>query len=481
MSDSLNFIWDSIPLSASSASLYIFIYAFVGAFLCILAWVLVTQKTPVEGYSLRPRPIAWFFSLWITATVLWGGYFGAFRIPGLFDLTLERFFLICTLGTAIFMVGKHRVSFAMSKAADILMILFLFACLVSMGIHGFLPAFRTFAKPWFLFITGYLFPFVGFLLAKYFLDPDRDYPLFFRVLFFLGAYISIIAIFENYKLNSLIFPRYISDPTVLLHLERARGPFQNAAINGVLLGVSFIAGFAMIPLNRGYMKYLYTMLLFLFFPAIYFTRTRSVYLLFLVILGGILIGFKATGQKWKLLGIPLVMVAFLAAMNADRLTSTDRLSGGLYQVEEIDIRFQLMNKSLYIFGNNPIFGIGLAQFRAASLFATSQAEFQHNHIMGIAAELGLIGLLLYLGFIGVILYRVIKLTFAVPEGQFINTNLVLLLALAVLANLISNTFLEPSLHLFTDLNMFVFAGMIDRLYNRYVLKTDVPESFATQA
>jgi hypothetical protein len=33
----------------------------------------------------------------------------------------------------------------------------------------------------------------------------------------------------------------------------------------------------------------------------------------------------------------------------------------------------------------------------------------------------------------------------------------LLLGLVLLANLINNTFLEPSLHLFANLNLFIFA------------------------
>lgn len=128
-----------------------------------------------------------------------------------------------------------------------------------------------------------------------------------------------------------------------------------------------------------------------------------------------------------------------------------------------------MNKSLFIFLNNPFFGTGLAQFRASSLFATSETELQHNHLMGVAAELGSIGLLVYLLFLCAILYRFIKLAHAVPENVFINANFVLLLGLAVLANLVNNTFQEPTLHLFANLNMFIFAGMIDRLYNKYAV------------
>jgi hypothetical protein len=469
VNDLLTPIWNLLPVSYSASSALFFAYILIAAMLLICVWGVVSYYTNTPALVSPPNRIAYIFTFWVMATIMWGGYFGSLRVPGVFDLTLERAIFIVLAIAAAFQIFNNRVRFDQSKVLEILIFLFLCLCLLSMTIHGFQPAFRTFARPWFIFIAGYFFPAIGFLLAKYFLDPERDYPVFLRGLFYLGAYISIVAILENYKLTSFVFPRYIVDPDILLHLERARGPFLNSAINGLMLGVCFVAGVALIPITRGNLARLHMLLFTLYFPAIYFTRTRSVYLLFLVILGGIGFAYRTSFPKWKLFAIPVAMCFFILAMNAERLTSEDRSAGGLYQVEEIDIRFDLMNKSLFIVQNNPLFGIGLAQFRAASLFATQEAEFQHNHLMGIAAELGFLGLLVYLCFLGAIIYRYIKLTYAAPEKLFINTNFILLLGLVLLANLINNTFLEPSLHLFANLNLFIFAGMVDRLYNKFVL------------
>lgn len=469
MNDLLTPIWNLVPVSYSASSALFFAYILIAALLLICVWGAVSYYTNTPALVSPPNKIAYTFTFWVMATIMWGGFFGSLRIPGVFDLTLERAIFIVLSIAAAFQIFQNKVRFDQSKVLETLIVIFLCLCLLSMTIHGFQPAFRGFARPWFIFIAGYFFPAIGFLLVKYFLDPERDYPLFLRGMFYLGTYISIVAFLENYKLTNLVFPRYIVDPSVLLHLERARGPFLNSGINGLLLAICFLAGIALIPITKGNLRRLHMVFLTLHIPAIYFTRTRSVYLLFLVILGGLAFSYRTSFPKWKLWAIPLTMCLFVIAMNAERFASADRTAGGLYQVEEIDIRFELMNKSLAIFQSSPFFGIGLAQFRAASLFATTEAEFQHNHLMGVAAELGFIGLLVYLTFLCAVFFRFIKLAYAVPEKLFINTNFVLLLGLAILANIVNNTFLEPALHLFANLNLFIFAGMVDRLYNKYVL------------
>src|SRR3712207_9200411 len=50
-----------------------------------------------------------------------------------------------------------------------------------------------------------------------------------------GAYLGLIALFETVHLNSLVWPRYILDPNVGIHLGRARGPFAEAGANGMAM------------------------------------------------------------------------------------------------------------------------------------------------------------------------------------------------------------------------------------------------------
>ena len=76
-------------------------------------------------------------------------------------------------------------------------------------------------------------------------------------------------------------------------------------------------------------------------------------------------------------------------------------------------------------------GIGLAQFIPASTrsykgrtaFVAEEAgtQFQHNHLLGIATELGLEGLLVYLAIIILILRRMTQLTGKLPESGIMGT------------------------------------------------------------
>ena len=50
----------------------------------------------------------------------------------------------------------------------------------------------------------------------------------------VGAYLGITAFLQEVNLDQLVFPAYITDPSVGIHADRARGPFVEAAANGLV-------------------------------------------------------------------------------------------------------------------------------------------------------------------------------------------------------------------------------------------------------
>lgn len=471
MANLLSQIRDLIPLSFSTNAAYVFL-----AFFCLVAvlgFVLLylSHRAATRGHVFKIRKLALLFSLWITSSILWGGYYFSYHLAGAFDITIERSLFICLASCAAFLIFRRRPNFNMSKLVEIFIALFLGLSVVSMTIHGFRGLVPLATKPWYIFLVGYLIPGCGFFFTKYFLDPEKDYPVFFRILFALGTYVAIIAFFERFGLDSLIFPRYITDTSIGIHLDRARGPFLNAAFNGQLLAICFIAGMAVIPDLRSLKGLLCSAAMLLYFPAVWFTRTRSVYMQFLMIIIGLMLCYRTSASKWKLYSIPMVVLLFIVAVNIDRLASEDRQAGGVTQMKEVGIRFELVNKSLELISKHPALGVGLGQFRHTSLFSTLEAEYQHNQLIGITAELGLIGLGIYLAFLFIIFQRYFALISEIPDSGFTDLNFALLLGLALLATLINNTFVEPSLHIFSNLNFYIFAAMVDRLYNKHILGT----------
>jgi O-antigen ligase len=173
-----------------------------------------------------------------------------------------------------------------------------------------------------------------------------------------------------------------------------------------------------------------------------------------------------------------------AIVNLPRLESSERREGGVYQVEEVVIREALFRMSLVMVKDNPVFGVGLAQFIPASvarykdlvpLPATYQPTSQHHQLLAMAVELGLVGLFVYLSIIVVFLKRVYSLFIGLPKAGFIDSNLALLIGLALGVYILNNFFIDSSFQLFPNAVFFTFGGMADGLYGQLKLMRTADE------
>ncbi len=428
--------------------------------------------SPHETSSAFP---ALLISSWLFASAMFAGAFYTYRLAGFFDMTIERAIFTLLIVTLVAGAFGRSPSLYPRRAIEWAFILFAFICLASMAIHGFGPASSRFASPWFIFITAYLFPFVAFLFAKRYLVTERDLSILFHTLFYLGAYLSIIAFFEFFNLRQYVHPRFIVDPKVLAHWDRARGPFYNAALNGFAMVIGFICGVQLLSSKRGFAKVLHLILMTLFFPAVFFTLTRSVYLCFLFTLGALLLAYRTPLSKWKLLAIPLALVLIFASMNLHRLESSNRREGGVYEVEEVRIREALFSMSMIMIADNPVLGVGFAQFLPASLSKYRalvplaqqyEAVSQHHQILTIAVEVGLVGVSLYLWMIVMFLIRAYSLFARFPGTGYFDQNLALLIGLALGVYILNSLFIDPSFQLFPNAVFFTFGGIADGLYGR---------------
>jgi O-antigen ligase len=410
--------------------------------------------------------------VWLVATVVWGRPFFEIAVPGLFDLTFERLLLGVLFALLLGGLYTGRVSFARCSGLELALFAFILLCLVSMILHGFRPALPEFPSPWNTFINGYLFPAVAFLFARSYIRQPRDLRIVFNVIFVLGAYLSITAFFEFFGIRALVFPRYISDPDIMIHVDRARGPFLNAAFNGAAIIFGFICGLHLLPEKKGLARVLHLALLSLAPPAIFFTQTRSVYLGFLIALSLFLLFYRTRFPKWKAFALPVAIVAAFIIVNVPRMASEDRRAGGVAQFEEIEIRMALFSRSLSIVSMAPLFGVGMGQFipvsagsfpDEASSYAL-QEELQHFHVLGLLAELGIAGALVYLMLIVLVFRLFYRLRRNLPDDGFISANMILTMTAVWVVYLTTNLFLEPSYCLFLNAVPFAFAGAADGMY-----------------
>ncbi len=253
--------------------------------------------------------------------------------------------------------------------------------------------------------------------------------------------------------------------------------------------IGFACGIHLLSLKRGFARLFHTILLALFFPAVFFTLTRSVYLCFLLTLGTLLFAYRTPFPKWKLLSIPLALALIFALVNLPRLASSERREGGVYQVQEVLIREALLKRSVIMIMDNPLFGVGLAQFIPASLAKykglvptseSSEEQPQHHQLIGMTVELGLVGVSVYLAIIAMFLKRVFALYRGLPHFGLISSNLAVIIGISMSVYILNNFFIDSSFQLFPNLLFFTFGGLADGLYYRLpLLRTteDGPVSF----
>ncbi len=446
------------------------------ATLAIVAHLSLRRGSP-EG-QVPSLPVV-FLGLWLIASAVWGTYYYAFRLPGFVDLSVDRLLFLVLLMILATGVVSGRVDVRETGAIEVWMVLFSGVCVVSMLQHGFREAMPQFPSPTHVFLNGYFLPFVVFVYAKHFVETETDLAMIFSALFYFGVYLSVMAFFEFFDLRQLVFPRYINDPNIWLHLDRARGPFLNSAFNGLALNIGFTCGVYLLTRKSGFATVIHLVLLLAYLPAVFFTQTRSVYLGFVIALGAILILYQTPTVKWKRYAWLVATVVVALILASPKILSPERRTGGVLQTHEVEVRMALIKRSLAMIAEKPFFGVGLAQFipesikryrGRVSVVGSHTEQTQHNHLIGMGVELGLVGLGIYLAIVVSLFRRLYRLTFHLSETGYPSVNLLLFLAVILTLYIVTNFFVEPAFFVFVNAVFFLVGGLVDRLYRAHCLR-----------
>jgi hypothetical protein len=86
-----------------------------------------------------------------------------------------------------------------------------------------------------------LIPFALFWVAPFAFRTAWERNILLGCLAAVGLYLGVIAILETTGPHALVIPRYINDPHVGIHFGRARGPFVEAAGNGLSMYICIVA------------------------------------------------------------------------------------------------------------------------------------------------------------------------------------------------------------------------------------------------
>jgi O-antigen ligase len=251
-------------------------------------------------------------------------------------------------------------------------------------------------------------PFTVFALAPFAFRTSRDRNIFLGAFVAFGGYLGLTALFQAMGLNALVFPRFISDPSVGATLHglggRARGPFLEAVVNGVGLYVCAVAaGVAVALWRRRWARVAATVVMALCAIGLMFTLTRSVWVGAIV---ATTLTMASTRELRRFL-LPTavtataIVLATLALMPGFGLRVDER-SGAERSVWE---RQNVNAAAVTMVSERPLLGFGLGTFNEQNsnyfplLSDTPQVAEQrlgvHNVFLSMATELGLVGATLF--------------------------------------------------------------------------------------
>ena len=255
-----------------------------------------------------------------------------------------------------------------------------------------------------LFDSLGLIPFALFLVAPLVFRSERERRVLSAVLLVTGAYLGLTALFEAVGADALVFPKYILDPAVGIHAERARGPFVEAVANGLALYACAVAALVSLSVWRSTaLRVLAVGVAILCGLGIIFTLTRAIWLASVV---ASLVALAADRRLRRFL-VPSVAVAGVLVLVAVLLVSTLSQQAEQRAGDQLPLWDRLNTNAAAerMIAERPLFGFGWDRYSGANVDYLRQGEDYpltgvgldvHNVFLARAVELGLLGAALWL-------------------------------------------------------------------------------------
>jgi O-antigen ligase len=391
--------------------------------------------------------------LWFVTLIALHEEFWRMPVPLFFSLTIPRLglvVLVLLLG-AMALAGRVQLRHAWPVSGLIAALAVYF--FLSASISGFET--RSVVSVHYRLIGGYIFPFTVFALVLHAFKKEDDFrrlTIFFAL---LSAYLTFTGWCEQLSFSDLIWPQFINDPTVGIHWGRVRGPFVMSAAMGLALVYCFFNNLVLAKnIQRG--RWLLYALNTLMLPVIFWTKTRSVWLSF--VLCSMIWAMYSRRRTTRTVAVSLLLAlaVLVAAINMDNFLTAQREKGGLTDIEPLLLRIGLAHMTWEMVQEHPLVGVGFGHFRdyapgfardpSSPFYAFGSTALEHNNFLSIVAETGLVGVALYLAMVIFLLRYSVRLYRKLPPTGmgFIGRDLLVLYWILTMAYFMDGTFRETS-------------------------------------
>ncbi len=254
----------------------------------------------------------------------------------------------------------------------------------------------------------YLVPLALYWIVRQVAVTERALWGLFAALGVFGLYLAVTAIAETHQVWALVYPSYIASPEFLEFFGRGRGPLLNPAGSGILQGLCLAGALMCWPRLNRVGQLLVLALMPLFAWGIYSTFTRSAWLG--AALGTFVIIALSLPRVWRSAVIGTIVLASLpiVAMNWDSLLAfkRDKELSAEEAAESARLRPILAVVAWHMFQDRPLLGCGFGQYaiecrpylsdRSTDLPLEKVRPYvQHNVLLALLAETGLVGASLF--------------------------------------------------------------------------------------
>ncbi len=273
-------------------------------------------------------------------------------------------------------------------------------------------------------LDHFVVPFVTFAVAPVAFATERDRRFLLATLVFIAAYLAFIATAQGIGLNFLVWPRYIAHSSALTSVSpgantglstavtggvqvaqvgRARGPFTDAALNGMALYVGAVAcGVALFTWRSHWWRLVAVVIGFVCLFDLLFTLERSIWIA--AVAATVIMMLAVPRLRRYLPVILLIGIVTVAGALAGSSSLRAQVTNRVQDTYSVWDRLNLDTAAEQMFLAKPLTGFGWGQFasQADNYFRLSPSypitgvgEPVHNVYLSMLAELGLIGTLLW--------------------------------------------------------------------------------------
>lgn len=315
--------------------------------------------------------------------------------------------LLVALGLFLLLVGVERRNLPFRlrfRSQHVLMLVLAAYATINSLVAGTLSGGGGYALLDRLSITAW----VLFSVAPIVFYDRRTRNVFLGVMVALGLYLGVTAILEGVGLKGIVLPKYINDPSVGIHYDRARGPMTEAAGFGLaLFECAVMAVLASRIWTRRSARMIAWVVAATCMIGTLFTLTRAVWI---GVGAGILVACLIS-REWRRRLLPPVIAASVVLLVILSVSSSisgqvDERSGNQRSVWD---RLNVADAGIRAIEAKPAFGVGWRNFvgggteyfRLLPGFPQTGTTIDvHNALISVGAELGLVGLILWVGVIG---------------------------------------------------------------------------------